>query len=264
MGDETIKANDTRPISEFLKEGGHWDSQTRELNTIINFQDCPVAKIQFEEMKTCTSDIGSIKISKVSTGENGEKSVNTAVDIQHLLKRFSEPEQLDEDNMWYCSNCKDHVQANKKIQIYKAPKYLILHMKKSKGDGMLGSRLSESVCKNVQFPISDLDMTPFVLNKQTIQDYGITADEFGDEGNEYLKGKMAEESTFDSSKPMIYDLYGVVNHYGSMTFGHYTAYVKNQDQWKTYDDSSVSNMNMGDVNSEAAYVLFYKRRQHVD
>ena len=129
---------------------------------------------------------------------------------------------------------------------------------------MMGSRLSESVCKNIQFPLDDLDMTPYVQNKQTIQDYGITPEEFGDEGNEYLKGKIVEESSFDSSKPMIYDLYGVVNHYGSMSFGHYTAYVKNQDQWKTYDDSSVRNMTDSEVNSDAAYVLFYKRRQHTE
>ena len=26
----------------------------------------------------------------------------------------------------------------------------------------------------------------------------------------------------------IYDLFGVINHIGSMQFGHYTAYIKNQ------------------------------------
>lgn len=107
-------------------------------------------------------------------------------------------------------------------------------------------------------------MTPFVLNKTTIRDYGITTDEFADENNEYLTNKITEESPFDSTKPMMYDLYGVVNHYGSMSFGHYTAYVKNQEVWRTYDDSSVKNMPVSEVNSEAAYVLFYKRRQVVE
>jgi ubiquitin carboxyl-terminal hydrolase 4/11/15 len=257
-------AHDERPISALLIEGQGWDAESRELDFKIKFQDSEVGRIHFEEMKTCTPDRGSIKISKMETSENGEKTINTAQSIEHLLKRFSEPEQLDKDNMWYCSGCKEHVQAFKKIQIYKAPKYLILHMKKSKGEMMLGSRLSESGCKNVQFPIDDLDMTPFVLNKTTIKDYGITTDEFADENNEYLINKITEESTFDSTKPMIYDLYGVVNHYGSMSFGHYTGYVKNQEVWRTYDDSSVKNMSVGEINTEAAYVLFYKRRLVVE
>lgn len=32
-----------------------------------------------------------------------------------------------------------------------------------------------------------------------------------------------------------FELIGVVNHFGSMSFGHYTAYVK-KDEWLTYDD----------------------------
>ena len=45
---------------------------------------------------------------------------------------FSLPEQLDKENMWYCANCKDHVQAFLQMEIYKAPKHLIIHMKKLK------------------------------------------------------------------------------------------------------------------------------------
>jgi len=41
-------------------------------------------------------------------------------------------------------------------------------------------------------------------------------------------------------KKILYDLYAVSNHFGSMGFGHYTAYVKNNNQWYEMDDSSVS------------------------
>jgi ubiquitin C-terminal hydrolase len=38
-----------------------------------------------------------------------------------------------------------------------------------------------------------------------------------------------------------YDLYAVSNHYGSLAFGHYTAFCKNYETGKWYDfnDSSV-------------------------
>jgi len=47
---------------------------------------------------------------------------------------------------------------------------------------------------------------------------------------------------------------GVVNHFGTLTFGHYTAFVKKED-WLYYDDSSVRRVNFDGDN---AYLLFYK------
>lgn len=62
---------------------------------------------------------------------------------------------------------------------------------------------------------------------------------------------------------MMYDLYAVSNHYGSLAFGHYTAYAKNPETgiWHDYNDSNVSQLdNIGEVVSGAAYVLYYIRK----
>jgi ubiquitin carboxyl-terminal hydrolase 4/11/15 len=42
--------------------------------------------------------------------------------------------------------------------------------------------------------------------------------------------------------PAMYDLYGVVNHYGSMGAGHYTAYCQNflNKKWYEFNDSRAS------------------------
>ena len=60
---------------------------------------------------------------------------------------------------------------------------------------------------------------------------------------------------------MLYDLYAVSNHFGSMGFGHYTAYVKNNDEWYEMDDSSVSRVDPRDVAGSQCYVLFYRRQK---
>ena len=65
---------------------------------------------------------------------------------------------------------------------------------------------------------------------------------------------------------MLYDLYAVSNHYGSLAFGHYTAYCKNQvtGLWYDFNDSSVSELNGPDeVATGAAYVLYYQRKDFV-
>ena len=52
-----------------------------------------------------------------------------------------------------------------------------------------------------------------------------------------------------------YELIGVVNHYGTLTFGHYTSYIKRDGEWYYCDDSSVKK---GRVSGDNAYLLFYK------
>ncbi len=61
---------------------------------------------------------------------------------------------------------------------------------------------------------------------------------------------------------MIYDLYAVSNHYGSLNGGHYTAFCRNpiDNKWYEFDDSSVSRIDPSSAVTKAAYVLFYKRR----
>ena len=84
---------------------------------------------------------------------------------------------------------------------------------------------------SVDFPIEGLDVGPYIKSNK-------------------------------DKKPILYDLYGVVNHYGTMSGGHYTAYCKNflSNEWHEFDDSRVSKINPRDAVSESAYVLFYRRR----
>ena len=61
---------------------------------------------------------------------------------------------------------------------------------------------------------------------------------------------------------MLYDCYAVSNHYGSMGFGHYTAYSKNSltDKWYDFDDSRVNQVEASEVCTNAAYNLFFRKR----
>ena len=65
-----------------------------------------------------------------------------------------------------------------------------------------------------------------------------------------------------TGKKLLYDLYAVTNHFGSLYGGHYTAYAKNpiHNEWFEFDDSRVSPVKESDVVSKAGFVLFYKRR----
>ena len=55
----------------------------------------------------------------------------------------------------------------------------------------------------------------------------------------------------------VYNLYGVVEHWGSLRFGHYTALCKTaQGKWMRFDDETCKDTDNAVVKD--AYLLFYK------
>lgn len=60
---------------------------------------------------------------------------------------------------------------------------------------------------------------------------------------------------------ILYDLFGTVNHKGTMNQGHYVSNVKVGETWYHCNDAHISFSEEADVlNSEGAYLLFYIRR----
>lgn len=46
-------------------------------------------------------------------------------ELSDCLEYFRQTEKLEKDNSWYCNKCKDHVEATKKIELYRVPPILI-------------------------------------------------------------------------------------------------------------------------------------------
>jgi ubiquitin carboxyl-terminal hydrolase 4/11/15 len=61
--------------------------------------------------------------------------------LQDCFRLFETPETLTEENPWYCPKCKALVQARKEMKIYKAPKILILCLKRFKRDSYWAEKL---------------------------------------------------------------------------------------------------------------------------
>ena len=54
-------------------------------------------------------------------------------DIYDCLDIFRQKNILNKGNEWYCNKCKEHVEAEKKMEIYKVPQILIFQLKRFKG-----------------------------------------------------------------------------------------------------------------------------------
>lgn len=171
-----------------------------------------------------------------------ENSHEAKVDIYKCIEQFEMKETLGEDNAWYCSKCKKHQKANKKMQIYKAPPILICHLKRFKYNQ---SSLGYHAYGNSVGKINQLIDCPHTL----------------DMSNYVLNNKLPNEKGEPDDSKLMYELYAISNHYGNAGGGHYTAYAKNAhlDQWYEFDDSRVTPTDKDSVVTEAAYFLFYQR-----
>ncbi len=55
-------------------------------------------------------------------------------------------------------------------------------------------------------------------------------------------------------------MYAIINHYGSLSFGHYLSLIKQDNQWYQYDDSHRTPLAESSLQKDAAYILFYLRK----
>ena len=86
------------------------------------------------------------------------------VSIYDCLSYFALEETLSGNDSWYCSKCKDHVTANKKMEVYNAPNYLIIHLKRfsHQRNQLFGSRKLNDF---INFPVNGLDMSNYIVKK---------------------------------------------------------------------------------------------------
>lgn len=149
------------------------------------------------------------------------------IPLDECLDLFSKSEVLGENDLWFCSRCQELRQATKTIEFWTVPDILTIHLKRFSSSRNFSDKINETI----EFPIENLDMSKRV-------------------------------GSGSRSEPLIYDLIGVDNHFGRLGGGHYTAHAKNfvDGKWYYFDDTSCTGENPEKVVSDAAYLLFYRRR----
>lgn len=146
--------------------------------------------------------------------------------IYDCLQAFTESEDLDEHNPWYCPRCQRNQCAKKTITVWQYPDTLILHLKRF----VYHDLSSNKVDAEVEYPLQDLNLS------------------------QYTSGP--------DSGSLTYDLYSIVCHFGGANAGHYTTFAKHplNGLWYYYNDESVSQQSPKKDDYKNAYILFYNRQ----
>ncbi|XP_065540427.1 ubiquitin carboxyl-terminal hydrolase 42-like isoform X1 [Lathamus discolor] len=149
--------------------------------------------------------------------------IKTVTSITKALEQFVKPEQLDGENSYKCSKCKNMVPASKRYTIHRSSKVLTVSLKRFAN--FTGGKIN----KDVKYP-EYLDLRA------------------------YMSQSMGE--------PLIYALYAVLVHSGfNCNAGHYICFIKaGNGFWYRMNDAIVERSDIKTVLNQQAYLLFYIRR----
>ncbi|XP_043188368.1 ubiquitin carboxyl-terminal hydrolase 11-like isoform X2 [Amphibalanus amphitrite] len=146
--------------------------------------------------------------------------------LYHCLDQYV---RGDLTNDWSCPKCRRRHDVYKKLDLWRLPPVVILHLKRFSFAGSTARKAHAQV----SFPLRDLDLSQLAIGPHP------------------------------DSHSLVYDLYGVVEHHGSQHSGHYTAYCFNHPaaSWLFIDDTVVKESSAASVRDATAYLLCYNARE---
>jgi ubiquitin C-terminal hydrolase len=123
----------------------------------------------------------------------------------------------------YCPKCKDFRVSLKKIEIWKVPNILVVHIKRF----MYTKTKRGKIRTRLDFPMRDWNLSKLISGEQ--------------------------------KHPPIYDLFAVCNHEGTLGQGHYTTLAKNRDDknWYNFDDSLVTEVDLSGERVSWAFPKYF-------
>uniref|UniRef100_A0A3B4XDU5 Ubiquitin carboxyl-terminal hydrolase 32 n=1 Tax=Seriola lalandi dorsalis TaxID=1841481 RepID=A0A3B4XDU5_SERLL len=97
--------------------------------------------------------------------EQSRRAQAEPISLDSCLKAFTSEEELGEDELYYCSKCKTHRLATKKLDLWRLPPILIVHLKRFQ---FVNGRWIKSQ-KIVKFPRESFDPSAFLAPRDLEQ-----------------------------------------------------------------------------------------------
>ncbi|KAM0824972.1 hypothetical protein ACQ4PT_069869 [Festuca glaucescens] len=147
--------------------------------------------------------------------------INQMDTLLDSLESFTKTEVVES---FICDGCKSRVNMEKHLKVEQAPEVLVIQLKRFEN---LGSNISK-IQEMVKYQL-ELDLKPFMSSADT--------------------------------NPQKYDLYGVVEHLGNSSKGHYVCYIRSSEtDWYLFNDEKVMKLSEDRVLDSKAYLLFYVKQ----
>ena len=196
-----------------------------------------------------------------------------ATDVVGALREMLRPEEMCGEDQYVCDCCGRKTDAKRGVQLVRLPAVLALQLKRFRYDYRTGQRVKINTTMRFE---TTLDMAPFLVQvadgaDPAAEEASVAAthplplssnsiDAPADEGDA-ASGAAAPRSAK-------YELYAVLVHSGSASFGHYYALIKDvsSSEWYEFNDATVTPIKQSDLqrafggpsSSSSAYMLLYR------
>ena len=237
--DDTKTKTESPDIIKSLFEG--------KLRSVLLCTECGEKRKQSESFLSISLPL-SKEVHRATEGRPGESTdgqgrmAKSKLSIERQLRHFTLPESLSDIN---CPACKKKTSTIKQHVVSKLPKILCLHLKRFDD--------KKKINDFVSFPLERLNMGSLLPQFCEVTN-------FSNSPEDSLNRNGNEDATVLAEAELLYDLFGTVNHFGTLQSGHYVANVKVKDKWFHCNDAHVSEISESDVLKSDAYLLFYSRR----
>uniref|UniRef100_A0A8C7II90 Ubiquitin carboxyl-terminal hydrolase 32 n=1 Tax=Oncorhynchus kisutch TaxID=8019 RepID=A0A8C7II90_ONCKI len=108
--------------------------------------------------------------------EQSRRAQAEPISLDSCLQAFTSEEELGEDELYYCSKCKTHRLATKKLDLWRLPPILIIHLKRFQ---FMNGRWIKSQ-KIVRFPMETFDPSAFLTPRNADQSQESWRDKLGE------------------------------------------------------------------------------------
>ncbi|CEM27248.1 unnamed protein product [Vitrella brassicaformis CCMP3155] len=267
----------SRPLKDVLEFANYpWDTFTyrSSYSSFRSDDKCPIVSVQLHSEEAARLLLPkTFRHPTFYTPEILDRTVDKlkarperAVTLDDCVRLYCETEILGTDDQWHCPRCKEFRQASKKLDIWRLPDILIIHLKRFLF--RKNSHFRQKIETTIEFPVDEpLDLRPY-LPQEALEEEVRRAQAAwaahpaaSSSSSSSAAAAAAEPEVPESGEDaLLYDLYGVSEHSGSCGGGHYTANVKLGDEWYGFNDAHVGRERASDVCNRYAYLLFYKRR----
>lgn len=213
-----------------------------QLHSTITCRECGA-------VSTCFDPFWNLSIPIPKTKGAGDGARPT---VESCIRAFSTTEELDGDDMYFCGKCKTHCVSSKTIKVWRAPRVLVLHLRRF---AQRGSHFHKANAP-VDFPVQGLNLGPYIEHEASAQ------------------SPAFESQTQDTDGPLnrhevVYNLNSFASHIGVANDGHYLATCQcpgpgpeASRQWVLFNDDLVEPV--GQIAKKKAYLLFYIRAHRED
>ena len=140
-----------------------------------------------------------------------------------------ESEFMEGDNAWFNETLGKKQNVYKQLVYWSLPEIMVIDIKRFEYDSNTDSFVKNQ--SNIRIPIENVNFSKYVE--------GYNKDSY------------------------IYDLYGICNHHGDETFGHYTSTIKTADsKWFNFNDSNIKEISIkgSEIIGNTPYCLFYRKK----